>query len=251
MVEPRDPPTDTREMSRDLRRFAIGASVVALTACLGLLLAGVACASPAEPVRLAVSSPLCDQTAAWLGPSSPPACWRPYADSSPFNQRIPRGARVTPDSARVVRRLLSFGPLAAPDWPATRAGRTTSGARPTSTIPTIRSSSCTARMPWGTCAVEGRRIRIPDAARVPGGSDGHLTVVDRATGWEYDFWRVQSKPRGGGRLAVGWGGRTHIDGDGLGSNAVAARFGTLAGTLRPEEIQAGRINHALALSVQL
>src|SRR6185312_5135032 len=44
--------------------------------------------------------------------------------------------------------------------------------------------------------------------------------------------------------------RLRIDGSGLGSSAVAARFGTLAGVLRPEEILAGRIDHALAISVR-
>ena len=103
--------------------------------------------------------------------------------------------------------------------------------------------------PWGRCPVEGLRVAIPDRAQVPGGTDGHLTVVDAAGGWESDFWRVLGKPPHGGRLTIGWGGQTRIDGDGLGSYAVAARFGTLAGLLRPEELQSGLIDHALAISV--
>jgi hypothetical protein len=252
MIESSDAPTDSRGMSPNLRASRTGGRIAAVAASVGLLLAGVACASqrpPAQPpARLAGGSLVCSQAAGWLGPSSPPACWRPYADSSPFNQEIPLGARVPPNSARVVSRLLSFGPLQ--HLTAGDAGRTDDFGRaayfnrPGDPVFAVH---CT--MPWGTCPVEGQRIRIPDAARVPGGSDGHVTVVDQASGWEYDFWRVQSKPRGGGRLAVAWGGRTRIAGDGLGSSAVAARFGTLAGLLRPEEIQAGQINHALALSV--
>ena len=56
------------------------------------------------------------------------------------------------------------------------------------------------------------RVRIPDAAKAAAGSDGHLTVVDQDSGWEYDFWQVRRKPRGGGRLVISWGGRTRIDG---------------------------------------
>ena len=184
------------------------------------------------------------------GPSSPPACWRPYADTSPFNQPIPRGARIAPNSSRIVRRLLGFGPLQ--QLTAGDAGTAKDAGRADLLQPTrtTRCSSSTAPEPWGACPVEGLRVRIPDAARVPGGTDGHLSVVDSATGWEDDFWRVRSKPRGGGRLIVAWGGRTRIDGDGLGSYAVASRFGTLAGALRAEELQAGRINHALAISVR-
>lgn len=190
----------------------------------------------------------CGSKRSWLGPSSPPACWRPYSRSSPFNQKIPTGARIAPNSARVVKRVLGFGPmehLSAGDAGTTNDyGRPTYFNRPGDALFTVH---CTER--WGTCAVEGARVRIPDAARVPGGTDHHLSVVDQATGWEYDFWGVRSKPAGGGRLVVRWGGKTRIDGDGLGSGAVAAGYGTLAGTLRAEELQAGVINHALAMTV--
>ena len=45
---------------------------------------------------------------------------------------------------------------------------------------------------------------------------------------------------------------THVqpDGDGLGSNATAAHFGLAAGVIRAEEMQAGRIDHALFMSVR-
>jgi hypothetical protein len=194
-------------------------------------------------------STLCGKTVRWLGPSSPPVCWRPYSDTSPFNQQIPLGARLAANSARVVKRLLGFGPLQ--HLTAGDAGTANDYGRPTyfnhSGDP-VFTVHCTE--PWGTCPIEGSQVRIPDAARVPGGTDGHLSVVDQTSGWEYDFWRVHSKPAGGGRIVVAWGGRTRIDGNGLGSYAVAARFGTLAGALRPEELEAGQINHALAISVR-
>jgi hypothetical protein len=103
---------------------------------------------------------------------------------------------------------------------------------------------------WGTCAVEGAQIRVPDPAQPAGGSDAHMTVIDQASGWEYDFWGVQSKPAGGGTLTIRWGGKTRIDGNGLGSDAVAAQYGTAAGVLRAEELASGQINHALFLGVQ-
>jgi len=103
--------------------------------------------------------------------------------------------------------------------------------------------------PWGTCAVEGQQIHIPDAARAAGADDGHLTVIDQLSGTEYDFWQVIAKPAGGGVLQVSWGGSTSINGDGLGSDATAARFGTAGGLLREEELAAGHINHALFIAV--
>jgi hypothetical protein len=236
------------------RRTVRIATTLALVSGAAVIVAGASLsANQAETLGfssmyLRAGASLCGDDAVWTGPSSPPACWRPYADTSPFNQQIPSGARVAANSARVVNRLLGFGPLQ--HLTAGDAGTSHDYGRPTyfnRTSDPVFSIHCTE--PWGSCPIEGMNVRIPDAARVPGGTDGHLSVVDQASGWEYDFWRVQSKPAGGGEVVISWGGRTRIDGDGLGSYAVAARFGTLAGTLRAQELEAGTINHALAISV--
>jgi hypothetical protein len=100
------------------------------------------------------------------------------------------------------------------------------------------------------CELEGMRIRIPDRARPAAGSDGHMTVIDRPSGWEYDLWRVTDKPSGGGDLQLARGGRTRLGGSGLGSAAVAARWGNLAGIVRAEELARGEIDHALLLVVR-
>ena len=39
----------------------------------------------------------------------PGACWRPYADDSPFNQRLPRRPRLDPRSDAIVRRVTGWG----------------------------------------------------------------------------------------------------------------------------------------------
>jgi hypothetical protein len=103
---------------------------------------------------------------------------------------------------------------------------------------------------WGTCPIEGHLVRIPDRAKPAGGGDGHLAVIDQSTGWEYDMWQVKSKPAGGGTLEFSWGGRTRIDGDGLGTNATAAHYGLAAGVIRTPELQAQKIDHALFMVVK-
>jgi hypothetical protein len=92
-------------------------------------------------------------------------------------------------------------------------------------------------------------VRIPAAARAAGGSDGHLAVLDQSSGWEYDFWQVREKPGDGGVLTVSWGGRTPIAGDGLRGGATASNYGLAAGVIRAAELEAGRIDHALAIVV--
>jgi hypothetical protein len=175
----------------------------------------------------------------------PGACWRPYAATSPFNQPLPPAPRLAPDSAAVVARLLSFGPMdnlvAGNADTADDYSHPTYYSQPADPVFTLHCYETS----WGRCAIEGMQIRIPDAARPAAGGDGHLTVVDQAGGWEYDLYKVRSKPSGGGTLEFRWGGRTRIDGDGLGSAGTAANFGNLAGIIRAPELAAGHIDHAL------
>jgi hypothetical protein len=175
----------------------------------------------------------------------PDGCWRPYGAASPFNQPLPSSPRLAADSAQVVARLLHFGPIdhlvaGNADTP-DDFGHPTYYSEPTDPLFELHCLESS----WGRCPIEGMRIRVPDPARPAAGADGHLTVVDQASGWEYDLYDVRSKPPGGGTLEFRWGGRTRIDGDGLGSGATAAQFGSLAGIIRAPELAAGHIDHAL------
>lgn len=191
----------------------------------------------------------CDAGVGSFGPGRwPSACWHPYNASSPFNRQLPANPRVAGNSGQVVDRLMSFG----------KQQHLLAGLADTQSDydhPTYWSSStdpwftvhCTET--WGTCPIEGARIQAPDSAQAAGGSDGHFTVVDQASGWEYDMWAVRSKSPGGGTINTAWGGKTRIDGDGLGSAAVAAGYGSMAGIIRQEELAAGHIDHALFMFV--
>jgi len=181
--------------------------------------------------------------------NQPPGCWRPYATASPFNRQVTASSREAPNSAATVGRLLGFGGLQ--NLLAGQAGTSNDFYRPLyysrASDPTF-TLHCT-NISWGVCPLEGLLIHVPDAARAPGGTDAHMTVIDQSAGVEYDLWQVSSKPSGGGVLQFSWGGKTAIDGAGLGSGAVAAEFGTAAGLLREQELEAGQINHALLISV--
>lgn len=186
--------------------------------------------------------------------NQPGSCWRPYNSDSPFNRAIPAGAETVGNSKAIVRRLIAGGPIN--DFVVGDSerdgGNPTFWSSPNDPVYTLR---CT--KPWGECEVEGDQVRVP-AEAMPSGPgfatqafdhDAHMTIVDQQAGWEYDLWNVRSKGRNGGVLAFGWGGKTRIDGDGLGSDAVAARYGNLAGIIRPDELISGQINHALAMVV--
>jgi hypothetical protein len=177
----------------------------------------------------------------------PTACWRPYSDASPFNRSVPANPRLLSNSQAMVAKLLDSGPIAdlvvepdsSSDW-----YHPVVFSRQGDPLYTVH---CTED--WGTCEIEGMEVRLPVPAAPATGGDAHLAVVDQATGWEYDLWQVRPRPAGGGALTVSWGGRTRITGDGLGSDATAAHFGLLAGIIRPAEMVAGRIDHALFMTV--
>ncbi len=173
----------------------------------------------------------------------PPASWRPYARTSPFNQPIPPGTRPLKASPELAAQALRFGPpsrLAAGvsqtqyDW-----GHPTYYASTADPVFTLRATA-----PFGRNPIGGMRIHVPDAALPAGGGDAHMAIVT-PDGWEYDLWQVQDKPSGGGTLTFAWGERLRIDGSGTRGGGTASRFGNLAGMIRAQELSAGRIDHAL------
>jgi hypothetical protein len=187
----------------------------------------------------------------------PSACWRPYSDSSPFNRALPEAPADVAGSSAIVSRTLGFGQAGSRGgtWFTGGVADTSSDydhpiyfSQPSDPLYTVHCRK------WvSSCEVNGLQVRIPAAARAAGGTDAHMAVIDQQSGWEYDFWETESLPAGGGDLYIGHGGMTAIgtpDADGLGSNATAAHFGLAAGVVRPEELAAGHIEHALFMIVK-
>jgi hypothetical protein len=184
----------------------------------------------------------------------PGACWRPYSDASPFNRRLPASPPIAADSDAVVGHIADWGPPT-PKLQARGADYAPDHmhpwylSRPSDPEFTIHCVADYGR----PCRLEGMKLRIPDAAQPANAEDHHMSVIDQATNWEYDFWQVRSKPQGGGRLDVSWGGRTRIgtpDATGLGGGGTAAGFAHLAGIIRAPEVEALDIPHALFMVVR-
>jgi len=191
------------------------------------------------------SNPVVSEGLGWEGFGGgvwPGAGWRPFASSSPFNIGT-AGASVDPQSEQIVNRVLQWG----------LPGQGVFGVSETSedwmhpvyfSTPNDPVYTLQATEPWGSNSINGMKIHIPSTARPAGGSDGHMAVIT-PEGWEYDFWRVSSKPTGGGTMTFAWGGRLPVTGSGVGGGATAANFGLTAGIIRPQELEAGQIDHAL------
>ncbi len=171
---------------------------------------------------------------------------------SVFKRRIPANPRLHPRSKEIVARFLAGGAgytdlrndAAGGDWNyPIYVGRASDPAYLV---------KCT--KPWGTCNVQNAFVHIPSYARTERGDDGHLDVVDLATGYEYNFWQAgnaDGTPRINGKtLSISWGGRTRLGGSGLEAEGNHAGYAASAMTLYPAEILAGRIDHALGVDVR-
>jgi len=188
----------------------------------------------------------------------PPACWRPYSSASPFNTLLPAAPQVSDDSDAVVARWISFWTQSSSFAPRFVAGYADTRNDYDHPIYFAKASDpkytvhCSFSDNWGPCEIDGATVRVPSDARPAAGDDGHLAVIDQATGWEYDFWQVQSISGTGGILTASYAGKTSTgpNSTGLGSDATAAGFGLAAGIIRPQELAAGEIDHALFMVVK-
>jgi hypothetical protein len=209
---------------------------------------------PVARGRSTASSFACFDLADLRQGERPPACWRPFADDSPFNRPIPAAPPLDPGSEQIVAFLSLYGGPAdlvsggggsASDY--SHANYFADWDDPVYTV------HCT--NDWGKCEPEGKQYRIPAAALPAGaesgdpGLDHHLSVA-QPDGVVLDLWRAEVPSGEGGTLDAAWGGLSEIGGSGLGSNATAAMFSGFAGTIRAEELAAGRIDHALFAVVE-
>ncbi len=92
------------------------------------------------------------------------------------------------------------------------------------------------------------RVPIPGNAAPDPSSDGHMTILDRATGCEFDFYQARHE---NGGWSAGWGNSLRLAGKGVYPHGFSARgsgFANLAGVIWPKELRAGTIKHALMFS---
>ncbi|MBI4260387.1 MAG: hypothetical protein HY658_07460 [Actinobacteria bacterium] len=165
-----------------------------------------------------------------------------YAPDGPFNTAIPLGVRLDGRSTAMVRTLIDD---------AARGGffllqklwtTTVFEAGPGTPRKTVR---LTAK--WAP----KRRIHgvpIPSEAVPDPSGDGSLAIIDPTTGCEYDFWQFEKRPRG---YRASWGNALPLGSTGVFAKGLSARgsgFALPAGVIWPEELAAGRIEHALIFS---
>lgn len=180
------------------------------------------------------------------GPTDPQRAWRPFSDKSPFNTRIPEDAAVHPNSAAMVENLCSGNfetrghlHVNIHDWSIPVHEVPQSGAD----VRTIRCDH------WRYSGFESVTLPIWPGARPDPQADAHMVILDRGQGKAWDFWAARWED---GQLRTKAANEVDLAGDGLvpegGCRLVG--FALLAGLIGPEEIAAGRIDHALVFAHQ-
>jgi hypothetical protein len=225
------------------------AHLVALTAALVVAVAVAAAGSVVAPTvaDAATSCPLSEMSS-----TSQPACWHSFT-GAPFSTALASAPALAPDSVAVVSHMTAY------NWSVGLPGggfTMTAGSRPVffagPSDPTMQ-IVCTNALGVGSCTgvngvnIAGQTINVPAGAQTENGSDGHLTVIETATGAEYDFWDTSIS---GSTIEAGTGSVVNVNtGNGLGAEGDAANFALTAGLLRPSELASGAINHALVVTV--
>lgn len=93
------------------------------------------------------------------------------------------------------------------------------------------------------------RVPIPPGALADPADDGHLAVLDTTTNCVFEMYRAKRDGEGG--WTAEWVNATPADGDGIYPDGLATRasgFSIAAGLIWPEELAAGRIDHALVFA---
>ena len=233
--------TDRRAHLRLIRRFTG-------LACGGAIALAVALGAPGAAA--ATSCPLSEMTSA-----SQPACWVPFSATSPFNTPIPANAALAPDNSAVLAHMSTY------DWSIDGTNSVFDfnpdalGTRPvfyaTSSDP-VMTVHCTNAAGVGSCTgangvnTDGVKINVPAGAVPFANQDSHMTVIETATGKEYDFWDASVS---GSTIDAGVGAELSVHGDGRGGQGDDGQFALAAGLVRPSELASGQIDHALVVTV--
>lgn len=205
-----------------------------------------ACGEPADggapPVTAGPLSPdLADRTS-----GTSPLAGRPFAADSPWNARVPADARIAPDSGTLVTSLAQQV-ATYNQWINTTA-YSTPIYRVGPDQPLVRVIQDTGNP---TLVRDFAAVPLPADARGAAGSDASAIVWQPSTDTLWEFWRLRRQEDG---WYARWGGR--ITDVSRSSGVFPAPYGTsasgmalLGGLILPEEIEAGEINHALAIGV--
>lgn len=195
----------------------------------------------------------------WFQSKEQTACWRPFTAASPFNRRLPARPKPARDNAAVGRHMRAYRWVLQATPTTSQHGFSLSvagGTRPvyfgTPSDP-VMTISCSGWYGPSSCqggngiTTNGVRIHVPAGATPGSNWDAHLTIVETATGNEYDLWHASAS---GSVITAATGAVENVNtSNGIDDGGDAASLALTGGLLRPSELASGHIDHALVISV--
>jgi hypothetical protein len=176
---------------------------------------------------------------------------RLFSPASFWNKRLPANAPLDPSSRRLVRALEAQVDREV----RARTGPWINFNAYSTPVYTVGRNAPTVRVKVDVYSPALQRdfdaVPIPSHARVAGGSDAHLTVYQPSTDTLWELWLARRAADG---WHARWGGKLtgvatspgHFPGA---FGATATGLPLIGGLMRIKELQARRIDHALALAV--
>ena len=209
--------------------------------------------APTHPVPSAAptSSPTAPLTSPITSPSSQATL---FAPTSVWNQPLANDAALDPQSSTYVSELVSQVSSAGP-WM-----NTYSYSVPVFTVPADQPNVTvkldTPSSPQATALrASWLQVPVPPNAKAAAGSDEHMVVIQPSTDRMWEFWKMNLQSDG---WHAQWGGTMNNVSTNPGyftspgpSNwgATASSLPLLGGLIRPSELAAGHIDHAIALAI--
>jgi hypothetical protein len=186
--------------------------------------------------------------------------WRPFSDASPWNTPISSSPAIDPNSAAMIADW-AVSSVYGPHLDVNISGFSVPLYWADASTPKTLVSCDGAG--YGFAVDKNKQngtamIPIPAGANPDPESDHHLLVIDRSTNLEWGLWNASNSGStwtcgmGASMDLLGTGVRPPITNAGADWNFAqgprACGFPLIAGLIRPEEIVAGRIDHALVVA---
>jgi hypothetical protein len=184
--------------------------------------------------------------------------WRPFNAQSPWNSLIPANPALAPDSTTLVSDLRTSSQYGTNlDVNIARFSIPLYYATPSTPLVDVLAELGGLGFSGSNGENAHAQVPIPAGATPDPESDHHLLIVDRAKNLEWGMWNTVNT---NGKWTCSLGATADLSGDGLrpykpnnptwytSHGARACGFPLIAGLIRTEEIDAGRIEHALVIA---
>ena len=185
--------------------------------------------------------------------SEAPVAWRPFTDDSPWNMPIAADAVADADSAEMIEALAEAGSLFIniDQW-SVPVYYIDMSETPTQTVYDYYPGE------YGRGFEMPREIPIPEDMATQKPSAGYIAIVDKKSALEWDL--NQASKNDDGKWMTGFGVVSSLRGKGVypawneaetpneAASALPSGFPLVAGLIRVDEIESGRIPHALMIA---